>query len=71
MLLSQPFNSIVHFPSRKNLSGQLAKTFKINLVLIMNDYFRCAKNNGSLMSNRKLLTVKLFANRSDNFVQVK
>jgi len=37
----------------------------------MNDYFRCAKNKGSLNSNRKLLTVKLFANKSDNFVQVK
>jgi len=49
----------------------LAKTFEMNLVLIMNDYFRCAKINGSLKSNRKLLTVKLFANRSDNFVQVK
>jgi len=49
----------------------LAKTFEINSVLIMNDYFRCAKNNGTISSNRKLLTVKLFANRSDNFVQVK
>jgi len=48
------------------------KTFEINLVLIMNDYFRCAENNGSLnSSNIKLLTVKLFANRSDNYVQVK
>jgi len=49
----------------------LAKTFEIDLVLNINDYFRCAKNNGSLNSNRKLLTVKLFANRSDNFVHVK
>jgi len=24
----------------------------------MNDYFRCAKNNGSFKSNRKLLVVK-------------
>jgi len=39
----------------------LAKTFEIYLVLIMNDYFRCAKNYGSLKSNRKLLTVKTFA----------
>jgi len=37
----------------------------------MNDYFRCAKNNGSLKSNRKLLTVKPFANRSNILVQVK
>jgi len=37
----------------------------------MNDYFRCAKNNGSLNSIRKLITVKLFAKKSDNFVQVK
>jgi len=29
-----------------NLS--LAKTFEINLVLIMNDYLMCAKNNGSI-----------------------
>jgi len=35
--------------------------FEINLVSIMNDYFRCAKNNGSFKSNRKLLTVKPFA----------
>jgi len=26
-----------------------------NLVLIMNDYFRCVKNNGSLKSKRKFL----------------
>jgi len=38
---------------------------------MMNDYFRCAKNNGTLNSNRKLPTVKLFSNTSDNFVQVK
>jgi len=38
----------------------------------MNDYFRCAKNNGSLKSNRKLLTVKPFAKQqSDNMVQEK
>jgi len=47
------------------------KTFEMKLVLIMNDYFRCAKNTGSLNSNRKLLILKLFANRSDNFVQLK
>jgi len=29
------------------------------------------KNNGSLNSNRKWLTVKPFASRRDNFVQVK
>jgi len=62
VLLSQTLNSVVHCPSRKDLIGnlRLAKTFEINLVLIMNDYFRCAKNNGSLKSNRKLLTVQLF-----------
>jgi len=46
----------------------LAKTFEINLVLITNDYFRCAKNNGNngtLNSNRESLTVKLFSNRSE------
>jgi len=48
----------------------LAKTFEINLVLIINDYFKCAINKVSLNCNGKLLTVKLFANRSDNFVQV-
>jgi len=35
--------------------------FEINLDITMNDYFRCAKNNGSVKSNRKLLTVKPFA----------
>jgi len=40
---------------------RLAKTIEINLVLIMNDYFSCTKNNGSLKSNRNLLTVKPFA----------
>ena len=49
----------------------MAKTYAINLVLIMIDCFRCAKNNGSLKSNRKFLTVKPFANRSDILVQVK
>jgi len=39
----------------------LAKMFETILVLFMNDYFRCAKSNGSLKSNRKLLTVKPFA----------
>jgi len=39
----------------------LLKTIEINLVLIMNDYFRCAKNNGFLKCNRKSLTVKPFA----------
>jgi len=43
----------------------LAKKFETNLVLIMNDYFRCAKNTGSLNSNRKSPTVNLFANRSE------
>jgi len=37
----------------------------------MNDYFGCAKNNGSLKINRKLLTVKPYANKSDILVQVK
>jgi len=27
----------------------------------MNDYFRCAKNDGSLKSHKKLLTFKPFA----------
>jgi len=49
----------------------VAKTFELNLVLIMNNYFRCAKNNGSLKSITKLLTVKLILTRSDNLVQVK
>jgi len=50
----------------------LAKTFELILVLMMNDYFRCAENNGSLhSSNIKVLTVELFANRRENFVQVK
>jgi len=35
----------------------LTKTIEINLVLIMNDYFRCAKTNGFSKSNIKLLTV--------------
>ena len=48
----------------------MAKTIEINLVLIMNDYFS-TKNNGSLKSNRKLLTVKhLQSNTRDNLVQV-
>jgi len=46
---------------RGNHLRLLAKMFEIYLVLIMNDYFKCAKNNGSLKSNRKLLTVKPFA----------
>jgi len=38
----------------------------------MNDYFSCTKNNDSLKSNRKLLTVKhLQSNTRDNLVQVK
>jgi len=37
----------------------------------MNEYFRRAKNKGSLKSNRKLLTVKPLANRSDILVHVK
>jgi len=39
------------------------------LALIMNDYFRCAKNNGSLKSNRKLLVIKPIAKQQ--LVQVK
>jgi len=39
----------------------LAKTLELNLVLIMDGYFRCAKNNVSLKCNSKLLTVKPFA----------
>jgi len=31
----------------------------------MNDYFRCAEYNRTLNINRKSLTVKLFANRSE------
>jgi len=71
MCAASCFNSVVHFPSCKDLMRQpiirgnhlrlLAKMFEIYLVLIMNDYFKCAKNNGSLKSNRKLLTVKPFA----------
>jgi len=40
--------------------------FETNLVLNMNDYFRCEIDNGFLKSNRKLQS-----NRSDNLVQVK
>jgi len=36
---------------------RLTKTIEINLVLVMNDYFRCVKTNGSSKSNTKLLTV--------------
>jgi len=71
MCAAKSFNSVVHFPSRKDLMKQpiirgnhlrlLAKMFKIYLVLNMSDYFRCAKNNGSLKSNRKLITVNPFA----------
>jgi len=49
----------------------LAETLETNLVLIMRteDYYRCAKNSGSLKSNRnflqRILTIKPFAsNRS-------
>jgi len=39
---------------------------------MMNGYFKCAEINGSLhSSNTKVLTVELFANRRENFVQVK
>jgi len=38
---------------------RLAKTFEINLVLIMNGYFRCAKSNGYLKSNRKSAICKV------------
>jgi len=55
---------------KRNL--RLAKTIEINVVLIMNDYFSCTKNNGSIKSNRKLVTVKhLQSNTRDNLVQVK
>jgi len=37
----------------------------------MNDYFRCTKNNGSFKTNRKLLTVKPLANRSDILIHAK
>jgi len=40
---------------------RLAITFEINLVLIMNDYFRYAKNCGFLKSNKKVVSVKPFA----------
>jgi len=37
----------------------------------MNDYISCTKNNGSLKSNRKLLSVKhLQSNTRDNFVAI-
>jgi len=36
---------------------RLTKSIEMNLVLVVNDYFRCAKTNGSSISNIKLLTV--------------
>jgi len=36
---------------------RLTKTIEINLVLIMSDYFKCAKTDGSSKSNKNLLTV--------------
>ena len=43
---------------------RLTKAIEISLVLIVNDYFRCAKTNGSSKSNTS-------SNRSDNLVKVK
>ena len=47
------------FPLAKISWGnpRLTNTIEINLVLIMNDYSKCAKTNGYSKSNIKLLTV--------------
>jgi len=56
------FNSVVHLISRRDLMRQPDfRRLAIILVLILNDYFSCAKNNGSLKSNRKLVTVTTFS----------
>ena len=62
--------SVVHFVSRKDLMRQPEKTFEINLVLIMKNYVRCAKNTVPLKVTENYHPL-MQINRSDNSVHVK
>ena len=62
--------SVVHFVSRKDLMRQPEKTFEINLVLIMKNYGRCAKNTVPQEVTENYYPL-MQINRSDNSVHVK